>query len=66
MHLRWKKCLRYGISPFVPGCAEAEIQGKKLNERFMAELERVHVQLGELRENVKNGSQDMWLWWPAT
>lgn len=38
------------------------IQEKKLHERFMAELELVHVQLGELWANVKHGSQDMWLW----
>lgn len=28
----------------------------------MAELEFVHVQLDELWTNVKDGSQDMWLW----
>ena len=38
------------------------LQGKKLHERFLAELELVHVQLDELWANVKNGSQDMWLW----
>lgn len=38
------------------------MQGKKLHERFMAELELVHVQLDELWANLKNGSQDMWLW----
>jgi hypothetical protein len=38
------------------------MQGKKLHERFMAELELVHVQLDELWANVKEGSQDMWLW----
>jgi IS1 family transposase/transposase-like protein len=38
------------------------MQGKKLHERFMAELELVHVQLDELWANVKDGSQDMWLW----
>ena len=37
------------------------MQGKKLHERFMAELELVHVQLDELWANVKRGSQDMWL-----
>jgi hypothetical protein len=35
------------------------MQGKKLHERFMAELELVHVQLDELYPNIKNGSQDM-------
>lgn len=38
------------------------MQGKKLHERFVAELELVHVQLDELWANVKDGSQDMWLW----
>jgi transposase-like protein len=38
------------------------MQGKKLHERFMAELELVHVQLDELWANVKDGSQDVWLW----
>lgn len=38
------------------------MQGKKLHERFMAELELIHVQLDELWGNVKNGSQGMWLW----
>jgi IS1 family transposase/transposase-like protein len=38
------------------------MQGKKLHERFLAELELIHVQLDELWANVKNGSQDMWLW----
>jgi len=38
------------------------MQGKKLHERFMTELELVHVQLDELWANVKDGSQDMWLW----
>ena len=31
------------------------IQGKKLHERFMAELRLVHVQLDELWANVKAG-----------
>lgn len=35
---------------------------QKLHERFMAELELVPVQLDELWANVKEGSQDMWLW----
>ena len=38
------------------------MQGKKLHERFMAELELMHVQLDELWANVKDGSQDMWVW----
>lgn len=38
------------------------MQGKKLPERFPAELILIHVQLDELWANVKNGSQDMWLW----
>jgi len=38
------------------------MQGKKLHERFMAELELVHVQLDELWANVKDSSQDMWVW----
>lgn len=38
------------------------MQGKKLHERFLAELTLIHVQLDELWANVKNGSQDMWLW----
>ena len=38
------------------------LQGKKLHECFMAELELVHVQLDELWANVKESSQDMWLW----
>jgi hypothetical protein len=44
------------------------VQGGKLHERFMAELVLVHVQLDEAfgcakrRANVKDGSQDMWVW----
>jgi IS1 family transposase len=38
------------------------MQGKKPHERFMAELELVHVQLDELWANVKDRGQDMWLW----
>ena len=38
------------------------IQGKKLHERFMIELELVHVRLDELWANVKCGSQVVWLW----
>jgi len=38
------------------------IQGKKLNERFMLDLELIHVQLDELWANVKHSTQDMWVW----
>jgi hypothetical protein len=38
------------------------IQGQKLHERFMTELELVHVQLDELWANAKDRGQDMWLW----
>ena len=38
------------------------MQGQKLHERFMVELELVHVQLDELWANLKQGSQDMWVW----
>jgi len=38
------------------------LQGQKLHERYMAELQLVHVQLDELWANVKQGSQDMWGW----
>jgi IS1 family transposase len=38
------------------------MQGKKLHERFMAELVLVHVQLEELWANVKDRGQDIWLW----
>jgi transposase-like protein len=38
------------------------MQGQKLHERFVAELELIHVQLDELWANVKDGSQDLWLW----
>jgi hypothetical protein len=38
------------------------MQGKKLHEWFVAELALVHVQLDELWANVKDDSQDMWLW----
>jgi transposase-like protein len=37
-------------------------QGQKLHERFLVELELVHVQLDELWTNVKAGGQAMWLW----
>jgi hypothetical protein len=44
------------------------MQGKKLHERFAAELELVHVQLDEAFgiakrwANVQKSGQDMWLW----
>ena len=36
------------------------MQGKKLHEHFMLELELPHVQLDELWANVKHSAQDMW------
>ncbi len=38
------------------------LQGKKLHDRFIAEMQLVHVQLDELWANVKDRGQDMWLW----
>ena len=38
------------------------MQGKKVHERFMLELELMHVQLDELWANVKRSTQDMWVW----
>jgi len=38
------------------------IQSKKLQERFMLELELIHVQLDELWANMKRSNQDMWVW----
>jgi IS1 family transposase len=38
------------------------MQGKKLHERFMLELDLIHVQLDELWANVKHSTQDMWVW----
>jgi len=38
------------------------MQGKKLHEHFMFELELIHVQLDELWANMKRSSQDMWVW----
>jgi hypothetical protein len=38
------------------------MQGKKLHDRFMLELELIHVQLDELWANVKRSTQDMWVW----
>jgi IS1 family transposase len=42
--------------------AVASLLWKKLHERFVAELELVPVQLDEVWANVKEGSQDRWLW----
>jgi hypothetical protein len=36
------------------------MQGRKLHERFMVELELIHVQLDELWANVQHLGQDMW------
>lgn len=38
------------------------MQGKKLHERFILELELIHVQLDELWANVKHSTQEMWVW----
>jgi hypothetical protein len=38
------------------------MQGRKLHERMMVELELVHVQLDELWGNVKQSGQEVWLW----
>ncbi len=38
------------------------MQGRKLHDRFLTELELVHIQLDELWANLKNGSQEMWVW----
>jgi len=38
------------------------MQGKKLHDRFMLELELIHVQLDELWANVMHSTQDMWVW----
>lgn len=38
------------------------LQGRKLHERFLAEIELVHVQLDELWAKVKDRGQDMWPW----
>jgi hypothetical protein len=38
------------------------LQGKKLYERFMLELDLIHVQLDELWANVKHSMQDMLVW----
>jgi hypothetical protein len=38
------------------------LQGRKLHERFMVELELIHVQLDELWGKVKSDRQEVWLW----
>ena len=38
------------------------MQGKKLQDRFMLELDLIHVQLNELWANMKRSNQDMWIW----
>ena len=38
------------------------MQGTKLHERFVLELDLIHVQLDELWANVKHSTQDMWVW----
>ena len=38
------------------------VQGRKLHDRFVAEMELIHIQLDELWANVKQGGQEMWLW----
>lgn len=38
------------------------MKGKKLHDRFMLELDLIHVQLDELWANVKRLTQDMWVW----
>ena len=38
------------------------MQGRKLHERFLVELDLIHVQLDELWANVKCRGQDLWLW----
>lgn len=44
------------------GLCRSGMQGKKMYESFLAELELIHVQLDELWANVKDRGQDMWLW----
>jgi hypothetical protein len=38
------------------------MQGRKLPERFLAELKRVQVQLDELWATGQSGGQDRWVW----
>ena len=42
-------------------CRSGE-QGRKLHQRFLVNLELVHVQLDELWANVKQAQQDVWVW----
>jgi IS1 family transposase len=38
------------------------MQGRKLHDRVMVELELIHVQLDELWGNVKSKGRELWLW----
>jgi len=38
------------------------MQGRKLHDRVMEELELIHVQLDELWGNVKSKGRELWLW----
>ena len=38
------------------------MQGRKLHERMMVELDLIHIQLDELWGNVKKSGQELWLW----
>jgi transposase-like protein len=38
------------------------MQGRKLHEQFIVELELIQVQLDELWANMKSNGLDMWLW----
>ncbi|RPI70414.1 MAG: hypothetical protein EHM38_05870 [Geobacteraceae bacterium] len=38
------------------------VQGRKLHDRFVAEMELIHIQLDELWANVQKSGQEMWLW----
>ena len=42
-------------------CRSGE-QGRKLHQRFLVNLDLVHVQLDELWANVKQAQQDVWVW----
>ena len=42
-------------------CRSGE-QGRKLHERFMIELELVHIPLDELWIDVKDHGQELWVW----
>jgi hypothetical protein len=37
-------------------------QGRKLHERFVVEMELIHVQLDKLWVNMKNRGEELWLW----